>query len=98
MAVCFTIDTPGGSEQIYDRVIEVVTGSGPFPPEGSIFHAAGPTETGWRVVDVWDSHEAFDRFMRERLGPALQQAAAPRPEVTEFPVHNAFSGAAGGGA
>ena len=22
---------------------------------GSLFHVAGPTENGWRVVDVWDS-------------------------------------------
>jgi hypothetical protein len=35
--------------------------------------------TGWVVFEVWESKEAQDRFMRERLGKALQDAGVAKP-------------------
>lgn len=90
MALCFIIDTPGGNHELYERAIELIRGNGPFPPEGHVFQAAGPVDGGWRVVDVWASQEHFDRFMAERLGPALREAQAPQPDVNAFPVHAHF--------
>jgi len=48
-------------------------------PPGRISHAAGPTEEGWRVVDVWESQEAYDTFLHERLSQALQNAGMAAP-------------------
>jgi hypothetical protein len=31
-------------------------------PEGLILHAAGPTDEGFRIVQVWESEEAWHRF------------------------------------
>ena len=31
-------------------------------PEGLILHAAGPTDEGFRIVQVWESEEAWQRF------------------------------------
>jgi hypothetical protein len=41
----------------------------------------GPTEVGWRIIDVWDSEQEFLRFHVEWLNPALQSAlrGAPPP-------------------
>jgi hypothetical protein len=39
-------------------------------PEGILVHTAGVTEDGLRVVDVWESAEAFQRFQETVLGPA----------------------------
>lgn len=94
MTLCFTIDTPGGSRDLYDRVIDLLRDSGPFPPEGHVFQAAGPVEGAWRVVDVWQSQEHFDRFMAERLGPALAQADAPQPVVSVFEAESHFGAGA----
>ena len=54
-------------------------------------HIAGPVEQGWRVITVWKSREAFDRFRVQELLPAIQELAgedsppAVDPEVN--PVH-----------
>jgi hypothetical protein len=50
-------------------------------------HLAGPTENGWRVVNVVPSQEEFEAFAREQLLPAAQQAGDPPPQITFFPVH-----------
>ena len=59
------------------------------PPDGLVFHASGPVEGGWGVLDFWESRPHYDRFAAERIGPALDAigAAGMQPEVHEFPVH-----------
>src|SRR5438309_7731929 len=34
----------------------------------------------WRVVDVWESEEALDKFFQEKLGQALQEAGLATPQ------------------
>ena len=43
------------------------------PGPGLLYHAAGPSESGWYVVEVWESQEAVERFFAEH-GPLFQQA------------------------
>jgi hypothetical protein len=50
-------------------------------------HIAGPTENGWRVVNVVQSQEQFEEFARERLLPATQRVGDPTPQVAFFPVY-----------
>jgi hypothetical protein len=38
-------------------------------PEGCQVQIAGPVEQGWRVITVWESCEAFDRFRKESCAP-----------------------------
>ncbi|HEX7610561.1 MAG TPA: hypothetical protein VF380_07805 [Solirubrobacteraceae bacterium] len=57
-------------------------------PDGLIFHASGPVEGGWGVLDFWGSREQFDRFSEERIGPNVRAAGVTSaPEIHEFPVH-----------
>jgi heme-degrading monooxygenase HmoA len=65
-------DMPGVSEDEY-RLVEKHLG--PDRPPGLIAHVSGPTEQGWRVINVWDSEEAFQRFRSERLIRAAGLAA-----------------------
>jgi hypothetical protein len=60
-------------------------------PSGVISHYAGPTPTGWCVVDIWQSQEAFDNFFSSRLGPTLAKVGIPEPNVTPFEVYNSHS-------
>ena len=55
---------------------------------GSLFHCVTVTEDGFRGLDVWESPEAFDRFVRERLGPVLEHLGIAPPEVRVSEVHN----------
>ena len=52
-----------------------------------LYHVAGPAADGFKVIEVWESQEAADRFFQETLGSALQRANINvQPQV--FPVHN----------
>jgi hypothetical protein len=31
-------------------------------PSGLLLHVAGPTDEGFRVIDIWESREDFERF------------------------------------
>ena len=57
-------------------------------PDGLILHVAGPTDEGVRVIDVWESEEAWERFRSERLDPAIAALGGPaRPEPTFRDLH-----------
>jgi hypothetical protein len=45
---------------------------------GFVVHADGPTETGWRLVQVWESEEDLQRFFDEHVKPYLPPNA-PSP-------------------
>ena len=91
MAVAVVIDVPRGNQQFYDQIIPTL-----FPddklPEGWVMHVAGPTQTGWRIVNVVPSQEEFEAFARETLAPALQQLEGVTPEMTFFRVYRLIRG------
>ena len=59
---------------------------------GCLFHWVTKTEVGSRAVDVWESMEAFTRFIDERLGPVLRDRGMARPQVGTLNVHNYLIG------
>jgi len=86
MAVAMVFDVPGMTRAQDEQVHDAVS-PGNRPPAGLLYHVAGPTETGWRLIEVWESPEAADRFFRETLGPVLQQANIPPAAPQVFEVH-----------
>jgi hypothetical protein len=86
MAIQLIFDGPGVSQAQYDQVRNEVSPGNKRPP-GMLYHVGGPTETGWRVAEVWESQEAADRFFKDTLGQALQKAnITVQPQ--SFQVHN----------
>jgi hypothetical protein len=59
------VEDVAASWEHYQRFAEALSGP---TPAGLIVHAAGPTEEGFRIVGVWESEEAWQRFLDERLG------------------------------
>jgi hypothetical protein len=52
-----------------------------WPVEGLVAHIAGQGPNGFRVVDVWESEEAFGRF-GETIVPILEDLGVDvQPEV-----------------
>ena len=95
MAVAIEMDFKGATLEQYDEVMKLMglaDGTRPLPA-GAIFHWVAKTDDGIRVVDVWETREAFDQFAAEQIGPFTQQAgiAAP-PETTYRDVHNHLGG------
>ncbi|HUO73568.1 MAG TPA: hypothetical protein VMU39_22555 [Solirubrobacteraceae bacterium] len=91
MAVGLRLKFAGGTQEQYDALHARVDAQ-TNPPEGMIFHSAGPVDDGWGVIDFWESRAHFDRFVQQRLAPAIQelgdQAPPGPPDVKEFPVYN----------
>ncbi len=91
MAVGLRLKFADGTQEQYETVHAHIDADA-NPPEGLIFHAAGPTEGGWGIIDFWESRGHFDRFLETRLGPAIHElgdrAPANPPDVKEFPVQH----------
>lgn len=86
MAIAMVFEGAGVTQAQYEQARDEVA-PGNMPPAGMLYHVAGPTDNGWRVVEVWESQEAADRFFQEKLERALQNAKIEvQPQV--FQVHN----------
>jgi hypothetical protein len=65
----------------YDKVTEKL---GDSAPEGAILHAG--CDLGgdkWRSVDVWESPEAFQNFVQNKLIPAIAEVNPDAPQAGE---------------
>ena len=90
MAVAMLLEWPGETREQYEQLMSLVRLE-EDPPEGGLFHVAGPMPGGWRVLDIWESEEAFERFAEARLKPAVEQVAIPNmPDPKFFPIHGVW--------
>ena len=93
MAIGVLFEFPGVTEAQYDAVCKklnngrVLNSLSDWPKGGILSHVAGPTATGWSVVDVWESQAAFEEF-RAQLVPLMQEMEFPQVAPQVFQVHN----------
>ncbi|MGH2831614.1 MAG: hypothetical protein ACRDK2_02485 [Solirubrobacteraceae bacterium] len=91
MTVGLRLKFEGGTQEQYDAIHGQMDIDAD-PPEGLIFHSAGPIEGGWGVIDFWESRDAFDRFAGSRLQQAIQELGDSgfqgAPDIKEFEVHH----------
>ena len=71
-------DVPA-SWDAYSERVEVI---GAPLPEGLLVHVAGPTDEGFRMIEVWESQAAWERFRDERLTGALDHSLRLRETDT----------------
>jgi hypothetical protein len=95
VAVVLVHQGAGLTQEGYEEVVRKLSGKSrlespaDWPVEGLLVHAAGEGEAGFRVVDVWESEEAAQRF-GETLLPLLQAAGVEaKPEI--YPAHTFVS-------
>ena len=86
MAFVYVQDLEGMQLADYDRVNEALKPD-EDPPDGLILHTASGTDSGVRIVDVWESREAEERFRDGRLMPAVQQAGLQPGSPNHPDVH-----------
>jgi hypothetical protein len=90
MAVAVEQNFSGATIDQYDQIVGKMglTPGGATPP-GAISHWVAKTDDGMRVVDVWESREAFERFAQEKIGPFSREVGLPsEPEIRFYEVHN----------
>jgi quinol monooxygenase YgiN len=93
MAVGIRIKFAGIKQEQFDAVNAQIDPTS-NPPEGLIFHASGPIDEGWGVIDFWESRAAFDDFFQARVQQAVTASGVKTqgpPDIKEFPVHEMFS-------
>lgn len=96
MAVVLVHQGPTVTQENYEETVRKLTGGkepldslSDWPVEGIISHVAGEGDSGFRVVDVWESEEAARNF-GEKLGPILEEVGiTDQPEL--YPAHTFVS-------
>ena len=86
MAIARIFEAKGWTKAQYDAHIERMNLGGHSAP-GVLFHWEAETPEGMRAVDVYESREAADRLVQERIAPIAQALKLPLPAVTELSVH-----------
>lgn len=85
----FDVDPGDRSTTNYDAVNARLNPEGD-PPAGLIVHTAGFAGDVFRVFDIWETQEHAERFLGERLGPAIQAVMEEAGEENSSPARQYF--------
>ena len=91
MAILMISDAATDTVAQYDDVIQELEEAGHGNPPGRLSHVAALKGTGYVVVDVWESQEAFDAFA-QALIPLIDAVGGSVPKIEVAPVHNRING------
>jgi hypothetical protein len=94
MVICIILDDPRQTRKHAERIAAHLRSTGLLLPEGARLLVSGPADPGWRVVTVWDSPEARDEFVAQRLTPAYAAAGLSFEDTTrtQFDVQMLLAG------
>jgi hypothetical protein len=94
MAILAIFTGNGMTKQMYESLREEIDWIHNHPL-GAILHATGFDNSGNKiqVADIWESEEDLNRFIKEKLTPAMQKLNLPAPQMEVFQIHSvdAFS-------
>jgi hypothetical protein len=94
MAYCQIFEHPDLTPEKMEQVMAHVRTTGPILPEGARLLVAGRSDPGMRLITVWDSNEARERFVSGRLSDAYDEAglSLDRGNATVFEVLKLVAG------
>jgi hypothetical protein len=91
MAVALSLWYTGVTPRMYDRLMAEFD-LDVSPPVGEILHVAAEGSDGMEVVEVWQTREAAESFVRDVLAPRLAAlGAGVQLEYMIRPLHNLFA-------
>jgi hypothetical protein len=87
---------PTLTQERYEQAVRKLSGGksrlespADWPVDGLLVHTAGQSESGFRVVDVWESEDAVRR-LADKLMPVLEEVGVTdMPEM--YPAHTFVS-------
>jgi quinol monooxygenase YgiN len=85
MAIAMLVDVPGLTREQFETAARQAKQAGPQP--GMLYHAAGPMNGGYRIVEVWDSQDAADAFYRSAHYRQATATLVMQPTITTWPVY-----------
>jgi quinol monooxygenase YgiN len=90
MALAVLGEIPGLTQEQYEAVVRKVNQSG--TPAGALFHAGGPIEGGYRIIEVWETQEAADAFYNSEILKEATATLTTQPKTTTWPVYGLDDG------
>jgi hypothetical protein len=92
MAVAMFMHWPGMTSDQYDSVMARLELDA-NPAAGGVLHLAAVTDEGLEVCEVWQTEQAFQGFLQQRLLPAVGQLSiSGEPQISVVPLHNLYAG------
>jgi len=91
MTIGVIFDFPGkASRAKYEQTVKLILKGrkkklADWPVRGVLAHIAGPVPGGWRVVDVWQSRAAFNKFGK-KLKPVMRKVGLGGVKPKIFPL------------
>ena len=89
MTYSYIVDVPAPIE-MYDATHAAVAAAAGTAIDGMLVHIGRATETGFQVLEIWESKEHCDRFNETVVWPAMAKLTGgqlpPAPPVVEFDV------------
>lgn len=80
MPVILIVDIPDMKPDNYRKMHAIVMGNG--KPPGMIAHCSRVKDTGVSIIDIWETKQHINTFMREKLVPASKELGfEDEPEV-----------------
>lgn len=83
MSVLMRAEVPGMTSEQFEVVFAPLIDSLKAYP-GYIAHASGPLPGSYQVIEVWESQEAHERWVREVIVPTMQRAGLTEPPSIEY--------------
>ena len=77
MAIMMISDVDGQTPQGYDGLLAKV-GPALKSAQGFVLHASHPTDSGWRVVEFWETRDDAARFYATTIAPHLPEGIRPK--------------------
>jgi hypothetical protein len=89
VAVGIRMRLPGVTQEQFDAAQDHINPDRSVP-QGMLYHASGPIDDGWGVIDFWESRADFDAFLEGKIQPGIAASGVEMsgpPDIKEFPVH-----------
>ena len=91
MAVAMLMHWPGMRSDQYDAVMARL-GLDANPAAGGVLHVAAVTDEGVEVCDVWQTEQALNSFLEQRMLPVVGELGITgEPEIKVVPLHNLYA-------
>jgi hypothetical protein len=89
--VVMTMNVTGLTHEEFRAILDEMGGVEARPEPGIYQHLSHPIETGFRIIEVWESQRGFEEFAERRLKPAITTLGIQRDTRIVFePLHNWF--------
>ena len=81
--VVMTMNVKGMNHEEFRAILDEI-GVEARPEAGIYQHISHETETGFRIIEIWESQQGFEEFAERRLKPAVAKLGIQRETTITF--------------